>query len=127
MLKFKHTFQIFSFCFIILNLVISYAGASPANNLQLAYDIDKQAIHIDANHPSDRLDRYYVSQVIITKNSKEKQYFYFSRQRSANKFVEDVDCQAQAGDHLDIELHSSEGGIAQGSIDVPKPEGKGTR
>jgi hypothetical protein len=110
----KLTFLLLCF-FYLLN--ISNAWTAPATNLQLNYDSKK--IDIDADHPSDRLDRNFIQKVVVTRNSKDKQIFYFTHQTSASKFITTLDYAASPGDHLDIELYSSEGGLTQSSIDVP--------
>ena len=119
MLKIKY---MISFFFIFVYLSVLSAWATPATNLQLAYDLSKQAISIDSDHPSDRLDRHYIQRIVVIKNSQEKQYFYFPRQTSANKFITQLDYKAIPGDHLDITLYCSQGGVTQGSIDIVKSE-----
>jgi hypothetical protein len=111
----KYKFIIF-FCFVFYSYYSSAWGA-PATNLQLSHDLQK--INIEADHPSDRLDRNFIQKVVVIRNSKDKQYFYFSHQTRADKFVTALDYVTNPGDHLDIELYSSEGGITKGSMDLP--------
>ena len=108
--------SIFLLFYVFCSSVSSVWGA-PAINLQLSYDSKK--IYIDADHPSDRLDRDFIQKVVVTRNSNDKKYFYFSHQKSASKFIAILDYPANTGDHLGIELYSSEGGITQGGIDIP--------
>ena len=103
--------------FSIIFLNVPGAWAAPATHLHLSYDSKK--IYIDADHPSDRLDRDFIQKVAVTKNAKDKLSLYFTHQISASKFVVALDYIANPGDHLDVELYSSEGGMAQGSIEVP--------
>jgi hypothetical protein len=106
---------------IFLFFNIHSVGATPPTNLQLAYNLDTRKLHIEADHPTDRPDRYFVQKVTVIKNSKEKQYFYFPRQTSVSKFIADLAYEAVPGDYLDIEVRCSQGGAAQGSIDVSGP------
>ncbi len=96
--------------------------ASPATNVQVDYNPDTQILHIEADHPTDRMDRYYVRLVtIIANNQKESQNFTFPRQYSPSKFIGNIPYAANPGDHLDIQIFSSEGGLAIASLDVPNP------
>jgi|GEM_PF-6348318 len=108
-------------CCIFLSCVASLAWCGPAFNVQLGYDVNKHILHIDADHPTDRLDRYFIQKVVVIKNSGETQDFYFSRQTRPDKFLVDLNYTASVGDHLDVKLYSSEGGIGQGSFDIPMP------
>ena len=106
-------------------LISSNLWASPATNIQLDYNADTHMLHIEADHPTDRMDRYYVRLVtIVANNQKESQSFTFPRQYSPSKFIGDMNYAAKPGDHLDIQIYSSEGGLATTSIDVPKPAGE---
>ncbi|MBI3601583.1 MAG: hypothetical protein HY209_01630 [Candidatus Omnitrophica bacterium] len=107
---------------MVFGVYSSLVGAAPASNIQLSYDTDKQTLHVEADHPTDRLDRYFIRRVVVTKNPQESQEFYFSRQTSPAKFIADLDYPANPGDHLEVQLFASEGGTTQGSLDVIKAE-----
>ncbi len=104
---------------VLIVLISSFAWATPATHVQLKYDLDTHMLHIDADHPTDRLDRYFVQRVVITKNSQETQDFNFPRQTRPDKFIADLDYKASPGDHLDAELFSSDGGVGKGNLDIP--------
>ena len=106
----------------ILGVFVSTNGwAVPATNVRLNYNLDTQILHVEADHPTDRLDRYYIRSVVVTTNSKESKNFYFPRQISPSKFMADLNFIAKGGDHLDIQIFSSEGGMATASLDISKP------
>jgi len=106
--------------FVVILGSLSQAKATPATQLELSYK--DQMIHIRANHPSDHLDSHYIQRVVVMKNLKEKQYFYFPRQTSANQFKADLNYPANPGDYLEIEIYCSQGGVARGKIDVTEQE-----
>ncbi len=109
---------------IVLSVYSFFVWAAPATNMQLTYDIDKQVLHVEADHPTDRPERYFIQRAVVTKDSQESQEFYFPRQTSPAKFIADLEYPANPGNHLDVKLFSSEGGTAQGSLDVMRTEQK---
>ena len=109
---------------LILSMYSSFSGATPPTHIQLSYDIEAQKLYIEANHPSDKLDKHYIHKVVVVKNSQEAQEFYFTRQGEPAKFVTNLDYKADAGDHLDVQLFCIQGGKAQSSLDISKPEEK---
>jgi hypothetical protein len=105
-------------CLIFLNP--SLVRATPPTGLEIGYSVDSHTLFINADHPTDR-DRHYIHEVIVTRNSQDKQYFYFSHQARADKFIVELDYTALPGDHLDVELYCSQGGSEKASIDVSSP------
>lgn len=99
----------------------SLGWATPATNLNIGYSLDTHTLFLDADHPTDRQDRYYIHEVVVTRNGQDQQHFYFSHQARADKFIANLDYVANPGDHLDIKLVASEGGVTEGSIDVAAP------
>ena len=63
-------------------LTIGYVWANPPQNIQVGYDLSTQTIHIEADHPTDRMERYFVRRVVVIKNNDQTQDFYFPRQMS---------------------------------------------
>ena len=117
--------NIVSFVFFYFLIVItSLLWAAPATNLQLTYNKETQILHIDANHPSDCLEKYFIQRVEIIKNSGKTENFPFHRQTRPDKFIVEFIYNLEPGDHLDIKLFSSEGGVVQGSVDIPKSKEK---
>ena len=110
--------------FFYLIVINSLLWAAPATNLQITYDKEKQTLHIDANHPSDRLEKYFIQRVELIKNSGETEIFPFHRQTRPDKFIVDLNYSLEDLDHLDVKLFSSEGGLVQGSVDIPKSKEK---
>lgn len=109
-------------CSIFLSFTSSFVWAEPATNMQLIYNVDTQTLHIEANHPTDRLDRYFIRKVVVTKNSKETQDFQFFRQSRADKFIENLTYKAGPDDRLDVELFSSNGGTVKESLVILRTE-----
>lgn len=111
--------------FLIGLILSSYSSwATPPTHIQLSYDLDAQKLHIEVNHPSDRLDKHYIHKVVVVKNSQAAQEFYFTRQGEPAKFIANLDYKADAGDHLDVQFFCIQGGTAQSSLDIQKPEEK---
>jgi hypothetical protein len=109
---------------LIIFLVVLFAScpvwATPVTHLQLGYNIDTHTLYIEGDHPTDR-DRHFIQRVLVTKNSKEKKDFYFSHQSRADKFIAEINYTAIEGDHLDVEVYCSQGGVAQEGIDIKAP------
>jgi hypothetical protein len=103
---------------MVFALNYSHAEGSPATQLKITYL--NHAIEIEANHPSQRLDRHYIKKVVVTRNLKEKQYFYFPRQSSSNKFIANLAYKAAPGDYLELEFFCSQGGVALGKLNIPQ-------
>ena len=106
----------------ILILLPTLAKATPPNNLLLNYDVELQKLDITANHPSERLERHFIRRVVVTKNSKDTQEFYFVRQVTPGQFKATLDYKTEPGDHLDVKLSCMQGGSAEVSLDIPKSE-----
>lgn len=111
-------------CIVIILFIsnISLVLAAPATNLKLTYSLDTHMLQVEADHPTDKPDKNFLRRVSIVNNQQEPQDFYFSRQKSPSKFKEDINFQAEVGDHLEVQVYSSEGGVVSGSLDITKPE-----
>lgn len=112
--------MIFIFLSVVFN-VWNVGWAAPATNVELTYNLETQTLHIDANHPTDRMDRYYIQRVVVSANSASEQTFSFPRQTSPAKFSADLSYSANGGDHIDVKIYSSEGGLAIASLDITRP------
>jgi hypothetical protein len=103
----------------ILVIRVSLVLAVPATNIRLSYDMDTSLIHVEADHPTDRMERYFIRRVVVIKNKKDAKDFYFTRQTKPDGISIDLNYQVEPGDHIEVQLYSTEGGIAQESFDVP--------
>ncbi len=111
------------FCFILLFISFSFGftpvWATPVTNLQLTYSDSTGTIHLEADHITDNLNKHYIRTVIITRNSKDKQYLYFNRQTRSDKFVTDLIYTVIPGDQIDVEIYCNQGGITKGALSIP--------
>ncbi len=109
--------------FFILALTVSPVWATPPREIKLSYDKEGQILHVEAQHPSDRLERHYLRRLVVTQNGKEVQVLNYPRQVLAWGFSNDVVLAAQENDVIKVELFCSQGGNGSGEIILP-PEGK---
>ncbi|MBF0490198.1 MAG: hypothetical protein HQL15_06195 [Candidatus Omnitrophica bacterium] len=107
-------------CLMIFVLNSAFVLAAPATNIYLSYDVSTQLLHVEANHPSDRLERYYIQRVVVTCKDGNSQEFTFSRQSRPDKFVADLEFLAQPGDRCDVVLFASDGGRSQAVLEIPE-------
>ena len=84
------------------------------------YDVLKGILHVEAAHPSERLERHYLRRMIIYKNGAQEQELFFPRQKSAAGFVQDVELKAAGGELIAVEFFCSQGGTAKAEITVPE-------
>ncbi len=99
-----------------------FAYAAPVTNLQISYDAKEKKLHLEGSHPSERLDRHYIRQAMVSVNGRAVQYFVFPRQHFAGKFSEDLALELQPEDELDVKLICSQGGLTKAHFQVPLPE-----
>ena len=101
------------------------SGGTPASNVQLSYNVDKQVLHVEADHPSNRLTVNFVRRVIVIKTSKldpdkpETQEFNFTHQTTAAKFIADLEYKTKEEDHLTVTVYANLGGSASADITIP--------
>ena len=96
--------------------------ATPARNVVLTYNDNLKKLSVKADHQTDRMDRYFVKRVVVQSNMQEEKSFFYNRQSSPTDFNADLDYTASPGEHLDVSLYSSEGGMVTASLDIPKAE-----
>ena len=110
-------------CFVAALLAMTVSGAvafaTPPSQIELSYDALKGNLHIEAEHPSDRLDRHYLRRMVIYKNDVQDQELFYPRQTYAAKFVADTALKADPGDRIAVELFCSQGGVGRQEITVP--------
>jgi len=109
-------------CLFILPVTVSLAV--PPSSITLSYDLDKGSLHVDADHPSDLLDKNYVRMMVISLNSQPVQTLYYYRQKEHDKFSDDVSFKAQAGDVIRVELFCTQGGSLAQELTVTPPDNK---
>jgi hypothetical protein len=111
---------------IVLILFPSICLAAAAINVQLTYNVETKRVHLEASHPTDHPEKNFIRRVVFTINSQVSQAFSYARQKSPVKFVEYYELKVEPGDHIDVQMYSSEGGLAEASLDIPKSieEGK---
>ena len=97
------------------------AWATPPISVTITYDLNRQVLHIDAPHPSDKLDKHYLRKVQIYLNGKEAATVFYPRQKLPSGLAEDISFAAEAGDNISVELTCSQGGIGKASLDISKP------
>jgi hypothetical protein len=93
--------------------------ATPPREIKLTYDKEKQILQVQAQHPSDRLERHYLRRLVITQNDSEVKVINFPRQTLAWGFSVDVDLPAQGDDVIRAELFCSQGGHGAGELVLP--------
>ncbi len=87
--------------------------ATPARNVEIAYDTQKHIIHVSADHPTDKLDKHFIRRVTVEVNGKAGGEWSFARQTSAGHFNADLPFESKGGEHLKIKLYCSQGGTAE--------------
>lgn len=107
--------------------VSSVVWGAPATQIQVSYDSQAEMLHVQADHPTDRLDRYYIRRVLVRNAVGQEQSFDFTRQNAPGRFIADLQYKAEAGEHLDLELYSSEGGKASVGLNIPDAGTKGDK
>ena len=106
---------------IFVGMTISYAWAAPPAQIDLAYDLAKGNLHVEAKHPTSNIDKHYLRRLIVYKNNIQEQEFSYIRQTLPSKLVEDVAVIAKPGDVLAVEVFCKEGGSKRAEIDVIAP------
>ena len=104
----------FIFCFLT-----SPAWATPPTEIKLLYDSSKQLLHVEAQHPSSRLERHFLHKLVITQNSTEVQTLYFTRQTQPWGMSTDIALPAKGGDQVNVHIWCIQGG--EGSADIVIP------
>ena len=94
--------------------------AAPPRNVVLAYNAETKKLSIKADHQTDRPDRYFIRMLTVKSNLQDEKDMYYNRQSSPTDFSEELDYTASPGEHLDVSLYASEGGMAGAFIDIPK-------
>jgi hypothetical protein len=97
------------------------ASATPPLNTVIKYDAATETLHVEASHPSDKLDKHFIRRMHVDIAGKAED-FTFTRQRLAAGFQEDVKVKANPGDHIEVKLFCSQGGTVVGSLDIPPEE-----
>ncbi len=110
---------------ILLVFWITSAGATAATNIELKYSLDTKTLHVEADHQTDRVNRKFIRKVSIFLNgSTESSDFYFTRQKLPVRFEEDFAVAAKPGDRMEVQLYSSEGGLATETLTIAQPTEK---
>jgi hypothetical protein len=102
-----------------VGLGIPYSGATPPNEVKLSYDSALKVLHVNAEHPSDRLERHYLRTIVITQNGQQVKVMTLPRQTLARGLSVDIDLPAQGDDLINVELFCSQGGHGTGEIKLP--------
>lgn len=95
--------------------------ATPPSEVTVSYDQDKQVLHVEAKHPSDRLERHFLRVMKISHDATELKTVTFPRQTLAWGLSTDVDLPTKGGEHIKVELFCSQGGHKDATIDIPEP------
>ena len=113
--------SIIYFCLMAMVMLIGrpLSWATPPRDIKLSYDKEAQVLHIEAEHPSDRLERHYLRRLVIEQNGKEVKTVTFPRQVLARGLRTDVELPAKGDDFMHVELFCSQGGSGGADITLP--------
>jgi hypothetical protein len=100
------------------------AWATPPTDVKLSYDVEKHMLHIEAQHPSHKLDKHFLRRVRVMVNDAEAKEFRYTRQDEPSRFVKDIEIEAKPKDKIIVEIICSEGGSKTVEFVVPSPEEK---
>jgi len=106
-------------CFFVFPVSLSLA--TPPVSINLAYDLAKGSLHIEAVHPSFNLEKSYVRLMNVYVNGTQVSTLNYYRQNDYNEFTDDVPVTAQIGDVIKVELFCSLGGDMSQELTVAKP------
>lgn len=101
-------------------ITLGNAYASPPSDITLDYDAANESLHVTAQHPTDRQNRYFLRRIVIYKNGAEETAANFGFQRLAWGIDEQLPLKAQPGDRIKAEIFCSQGGSGEAEMTVPE-------
>lgn len=104
---------------ILLSIVCSFAlnvEARPPSQIELAYDREKQSLHVVVKHISDNMRKHYIRKIDVSRNDEDPVPYYFSSQTSAAELIIDIPLEAQPNDVIYVEAVCSEAGRAEQTL-----------
>ncbi len=107
----------FTLSFLFLHC--PFLVATPPSAINIEYNADAQALHIEIKHVSRDLNEHYIRRMVVTKNDQEIKKFTYSRQPSATGLSEDVALDAQSGDIIRVKVFGNKSGPKEETFVVP--------
>ncbi|MFT5388053.1 MAG: hypothetical protein ACI9F2_000531 [Lysobacterales bacterium] len=106
--------KIFFFIFLFLLFSVS-AHAKPLGKITAEYNYQENLLHVEVNNKISRATERFVRKLILSKNNKVVDTYYYASQKNLIKFSQDYDIECLDGDVLHVKVYSSEGGTRQTS------------
>ena len=114
--------KIFSFTLALVILVAGLVFAHPPKDMQLKYDETSQTLHIEMVHVTSDMFRNYVYRIVVLKNEEQVINQFFTKQKNPHDAIEDFSLQAVVGDVIRVKAFCKEGGEAEETLTILKPE-----
>ena len=112
------------FLFMFLMFMAPLAMATPPTEILLSYDKEKEVLHVEATHVSNKPEKHYLRKFIVSLNGNPQPEIYFHRQVDPAKFVTDIPLKAKEGDVIAVEISCSQGGVKTEELTIPVEEKK---
>ena len=109
------------FTAVLIFCAASISWATPPSKIILTYDQDKKILNIDVEHVSSHLRKHHIRKLVVYKNDKEVQTFYYSNQTSSTGLVQDVSLEAKPEDIIKVVVTCTESGPTEEVLTIPAP------
>ena len=109
----------------LLLLFIPLSFATPPTSIALSYDQTKEALYVEAAHSSFNLEKSFVRLIVVYVNDSEVSRKNYFRQDDYEKFSDEIDVSAEAGDVIKVDVFCSLGGEMSKELMVKKDDPKG--
>jgi len=115
--------KVFSFLAAILLIVsVQPLEAHPPRDIELAYDMEKQTLHIEMVHQVHNTRKDFINKLEVTKGEDEPIVNFYAKQNPGITWAKDVEIEAEAGDIIKIKVLSRDGGSGTAEITVEAAE-----
>ena len=101
----------------LMSLMSQIVWARPPSLINLNYDKEKEILHIEIQHPSNRED--FIRLILVYLNKDDPLEFKFNKQTSRMWLIQEIPLKTHSGDTIRVKAVCNKGGYKEELLSIP--------